>query len=111
MDYKTMLDAALDDDWEHPDLVAYRVQRSGWTPEEAHLFAERDATRASEGVAEAPLVEDGPGRADCGTDQGDAAFLQILMDQLWVHGIRPSEHLAGGPRLFPASIRSRYPAI
>ena len=27
------LNAALDDDWEQPDLVAYRVMRSGWEPE------------------------------------------------------------------------------
>lgn len=28
-----MLDAALDDDWENPELVAYRTTRSGWRTE------------------------------------------------------------------------------
>ena len=27
-----MLHAALDDDWEDPELVAYRTIRSGWKP-------------------------------------------------------------------------------
>ena len=27
-----MLHAALDDDWENPELVAYRTARSGWKP-------------------------------------------------------------------------------
>ena len=27
-----MLDAALDGDWEHVDLTAYRCARSGWKP-------------------------------------------------------------------------------
>ena len=30
---EAMLNAALDDDWEQPDLAAYRVMRSGWKPE------------------------------------------------------------------------------
>ena len=29
----SMLHAALDDDWENPELVAYRTARSGWKPE------------------------------------------------------------------------------
>ena len=43
---RAMLNAALDGDWEHPDLSAYRVARSGWSP----------------------------GRATGGTDQGDASL-------------------------------------
>lgn len=100
-DFKAMLDAALADDWEHPDLMAYRVERSGWAPEETHLSTKRDANRAPKGIAEAPLVEDGPGRVDCGTNQGDAAIFQSIIDQLWAHGVRPSESLASGPRVFP----------
>ena len=29
---RKMLDAALDDNWEDIELTAYRVARSGWTP-------------------------------------------------------------------------------
>ena len=30
---EVMFNAVLDDDWEQPDLAAYRVMRSGWKPE------------------------------------------------------------------------------
>ena len=29
---RRMLDAALDDNWEDIELTAYRIARSGWTP-------------------------------------------------------------------------------